>query len=98
MPGEALMILKGKREQAGSSTFLMMDTFNLAMASWAATRESSRELLKDVLDAAGPDEFAALLTSVSANAGQCLAMSHWAVGDLKKAAEYLSAARRKIAE
>jgi MinD-like ATPase involved in chromosome partitioning or flagellar assembly len=96
MPGEALMILNVTREKAGRPSLL--NAFNQAMATWAATHELSKELFKEVVDAAKPDELAALLTSVSANAGQCLAMSHWAVGDLKKAAEYLSAARKKIAE
>src|SRR5581483_6400774 len=94
MPGEALMILKGTRET--TRRLDLSYRFNVAMASWAVTREVSNELFKDAVDAA-PNAFATFLTSVWANRGQCLAMSHWAIGDLKKAAEYLSAARKSIA-
>jgi MinD-like ATPase involved in chromosome partitioning or flagellar assembly len=94
LPGEALMILKYTREQAGRPT--LPDAFNLAMASWAATREVSKELFKEVLDAAVVDTNPAFRTSP--NFSQSLAMSHWAVGDLKKAAEYLSLSRKQIAE
>jgi tetratricopeptide (TPR) repeat protein len=95
LPGEALMILKVTRYQAGKPT--LPDAFNLAMASWAATGELSKELFKEVLDAIALDPSAAALRP-SANFNQSLALSHWALGDLKKAAEYLSVARKHIAE
>jgi MinD-like ATPase involved in chromosome partitioning or flagellar assembly len=94
LPGEALMMLKLTREQVARPN--VPDAFNLAMASWAATREISKELFKEVLDAAVLDPNPALRTSPNFN--QALAMSHWAAGDLRKAAEYLSLSRKQIAE
>ena len=94
LPREALMMLKYTREQVGRPT--LPEVFHLAMASWAATREISKEMFKEVLDAAVLEQNHALRTSPNFN--QSLAMSYWAVGDLKKAAEYLSLSRKQIAE
>ena len=94
LPGEALMMLKLTREQVARPN--VPDAFNLAMASWAATREISKELFKEVMDAAVLDPNPALRTSPNFN--QALAMSYWAAGDLKKAAEYLSLSRKQIAD
>jgi len=94
LPGQALMMLKATRYQAGKPT--LPDSFNLAVASWAATREISKELFQEVLDAALLDPRAA--SRISANFDQSLALSHWALGDLKKAAEYLAFSRKQIAE
>jgi hypothetical protein len=89
---EAIELLKGKIQEAGASD--ITDTFNLAMASWAETREVSKELFQRALDDA-----LSLSPSVrgTPNFSQCLAMSHWALGDLKKAAGHLSVARKQIA-
>jgi cellulose biosynthesis protein BcsQ len=91
---EAVMILKVAKQEGGRVR--VNDTFNLAMASWAVAGEVSKDLFQDALNAASLEPNG--LTSFTPNFSQAIAMSHWAIGEQRKASEYLALARKQITE
>jgi tetratricopeptide (TPR) repeat protein len=70
----------------------IQDAFNYAMAEWAETGVLPRDLFQRVIDLdrqnPEPDR--------GPNHTQCLAIAHWAVGDIEQAYERISRARQQI--
>jgi MinD-like ATPase involved in chromosome partitioning or flagellar assembly len=76
-----------------SSTELEQATaFNLAMANWGATTEIARNFFARVAEL----DKRASRPSAGPNYPQCLAITHWAIGDIERAAADLSEARRIV--
>jgi len=70
----------------------IQDAFNYAMAEWAETGVLPRDLFQRVvdLDRQNPEP------DRGPNYSQCLAIAHWAVGDIEQARERISRSRQQI--
>jgi hypothetical protein len=72
--------------------------FNYAMAEWAETGAIPRDLFKRVIDFDTRDAQTDKTpgSTRTPNYTQCLALAHWAVGDIEQARERISRARQQI--
>jgi cellulose biosynthesis protein BcsQ len=68
------------------------DSFNYAMASWAAEGEPAREYFRRVLELGGQDTE----RLQHPNYAQCLSIASWAIGQTRRAKELLDIARQRI--
>jgi hypothetical protein len=71
--------------------FDIRDTFNYAMAEWGETDILPRDLFQHVIDLDRQNPH-----SNTTNYPQCLAIAHWAVGDIEQARDKISLARQRI--
>lgn len=86
---EAMHTISPTRPELGA--FDISDTFNYAMAEWGETGILPRDLFQYIIDLDRQNPH-----SNMANYSQCLAIAHWAVGDIEQARDKISLARQRI--
>ena len=74
------------------SEFNIRNAFNYAMAEWGATGAIPHDLLQRVVDL----DKQSPLPDRGPNYMQCLAIAHWAVGNIEQAREKISRARQQL--